>query len=169
MQNKKAGKSLLFCFLDSVFNNFCAKGKKTYCRKFKELFAERNSDDGYAPENSAAKSGKSNFPTENNNPKDVEKGASKTEVFADDFLFKRKGAKSGNFKTLNSRGNSDYAYAKENTRKSPFQPKDKSAENEPKKVSQSFQKYITFLKNNLQNILQDNYNINFYRFFAFAP
>ena len=127
-------------FLDSVFNNFCAKGEKTYCRKFKELFAERNSDNGYAPENTAAKSGKGNLPTKNNDPKDVEKGASKAEVFPNNFFFERKSAKSGNFKTLNSRGNSDYAYAKEKTRKSPFQPKDKSAENEPKKVSQSFQK-----------------------------
>ena len=160
----------MHCFKKFLISySFCSKRKKAHCRKFEKLFSERNSNNCYAPENSAAKSGKGNFPAENNYPKNVKKCVPESDGFMLDFFFERKGTKPRNFKTLNSRGNSDYAYAKENTRKSPFQPKDKSAENEPKKVSQSFQKYITFLKNNLQNILQDNYNISFYIFFAFAP
>ena len=126
--------------------SFCSKREKAHCRKLEKLFSERDSDNGQAPENPAAKSGKGNFPAENNYPENVEKSVSKTDRFALNFLFEGKGAKPRNFKTLNSRGNSDYAYAKEKTRSGPFQPEKKSAENEPKKVSQSFQKYITFLK-----------------------
>lgn len=129
-----------------ISNNFCSKRKKAYCRKLEKLFSERNSHNGYAPDNSAAESGERNFPTENNYPKNVEKGVSETDGFALDFFFERKSANPRNFKTLNSRGNSDYAYAKEKTRSGPFQPENKPAENEPKKVSQSFQKYITFKK-----------------------
>lgn len=117
---------------------FCPEGKKTYCRKFEKLLSEGDSDYGYAPDNSADKGGKRNFPAENNYPEDIEKRVTEAEIFVPDFLFKRKGAKPGNFKTLDSRGNPDYAYAKEETRNAPFQPEKKSAENEPKKVSQSF-------------------------------
>jgi hypothetical protein len=119
-------------------HSFCSEGKKAHGRKFEELFSERDTDNGQAPKNSAAKSGERDFPAENDYPEDVKKSASEAGALADDFLPEGKGAKPRNFKTLNSRGNSDYAYAKEKTRSGPFQPEKKSAENEPKKVSQSF-------------------------------
>jgi hypothetical protein len=139
--NNSDGKGgfLLRCFKNFLISySFCSKREKAHCRKLEKLFSERDSHNGNAPENSAAESGERNFPAENDYPKDVEKSVSETDGFVLNFLFERKGAKPRNFKTLNSRGNSDYAYAKEKTRSGPFQPEKKSAENEPKKVSQSF-------------------------------
>ena len=113
----------------------CSKGEKAYCRKFEKLFSKRNSNDGDAPENSGKKRGKRNFPTENDYPENIEKCVSKTYRFMDNFLFERKGAKPCNFKTLDSGRKPDYRYAKENSREDPFEPKGKSAENEPKNVT----------------------------------
>lgn len=139
-------KKRLFLALYSDLSSygFCSEREKAHGRKFEELFSERDSNYGDAPEDSAKKRGEGNFPTENRNPKDIEQGVAEFYRFMGDFFFERKGAKSGNFKALNSRGDSDYGYAKENSGKEPFKPKDESAEYKPKNISDSFQ-FITFL------------------------
>ena len=123
---------------------FCPKGKKAHCRKLEELFSERDPDYCDAPENSAKKRGEGNFPTEKRDPENVEKSVAEFHRFVDNFFFERKGAKSRNFETLNPGGDSDYGYAKKDSGKNPFKPENKSAENEPKNISDSFQ-FITFL------------------------
>ena len=125
-------------------DSFCSKREKAHGRKFEKLFSERDTDYCDTPEYSAEKSGEGNFPTENRDPKDVEKCVSEFYWFMGNFFFERKSAKSGNFKTLNSGGNSDYRYAKKDSGKKPFKPKNKSPEDEPKNISDSFQS-ITFL------------------------
>ena len=135
---------MLRCFLKKLSSDgFCSERGKAYCRKFEELFSERDPDYGDTPKDSAEKSGEGDFPTEKYYPEDVEKRISEFNRFADYFFFERKGANSRNFKALDSRGKSDYSYAKKNSGKSPFKPKRKSAEYEPKDVTESFQ-LITF-------------------------
>ena len=117
---------------------FCSERKKAYCRKFKELFSEGDSDNGDAPEKTGNKRGQRNFPTEDHYPENVEKSVPEADGFMDNFFFKRQRAEPRNFKTLNSRRNSHNRYAKENSRQNPFKPKKKSAEKEPEDISQSF-------------------------------
>ena len=117
---------------------FCTEGHKAEGCNFEELLSERDSDDGDAPDTAANQSSERNFPSEKDYPEDIEKGASESRVFIRYFFFERERTESRDFETLDSCGNSDYAYAKEQTGKSPFQPEDKSAENEPEDISQSF-------------------------------
>lgn len=148
---------------------FCSKGKKAHCRKLEELFSERNSDDRYAPEDSAAERGQSDFPAEKDYPENVEKCVSEFNGFMPDFLFKRKSAEARNFKALDPGGNSDYCNTKEKPCKSPFEPKKKSAENEPEKVSQSFHYNLSpFLKNILQKLFAKLLYHKFFQHFYFC-
>lgn len=124
----------------------CSKREKAYCRKLEELLSERDSHNGYAPNGTANKGGKSNFPTENDYPKDVEKRVSEFDIFVNNLFAKRRKAKPRNFKTLNAKRNPDDSYAKQNPRKNPFKPKQKSAEDYPEDVSQSFHNVQPFIK-----------------------
>jgi hypothetical protein len=127
-----------------ISNNFCSKGEKAHCRKFEKLFSERDTDNGQAPKNSAAKSGKGNFPTENDYPENVEKGASKAGFSPIDLFFKRKSADTRDFETLDPGRNTDDSYAKQKPGKEPFSPEEKAPENEPEDVSKSFHISSTF-------------------------
>ena len=119
-------------------NSPCAEGHKAQRRELEELFSEGDSDYGDAPDTAADKCSQRDFPTKNYYPEDIEKGAAEAGLFIGDFFLKRESAEPGNFKALDSGGNSDYAYAEEQSRKGPFQPEDKSAEDEPEDISQSF-------------------------------
>lgn len=126
------------CLKSRFSFNFCSKRHKAQRCVFEELFAERNANNGDAPKDSAAKSGESDFPTEQHYPKDVEEGVPEADASVTYILFKRGKDESGNFETLNSRRNTNYGDAKKDPRKSPFEPKQKSAENHPKDISYSF-------------------------------
>jgi len=118
------------------FYRACAKGKKTYCRKLKELFSERDTDYRYAPDAAAYKSGKGYLPAENNYPDNIEKRIAEFYALMGNFFSKRSNTYSGDFKTLDTEGNPDYGQTKKDARADPFQPEKKSAEDKPKDISQ---------------------------------
>ena len=152
------------CLKSRFSFNFRSERNKAQRRIFKELFAERNTNNGDAPKNSAAKSRKGDFPTENHYPKNVEECVAKADASVADILFKRCKDESGNFKTLNSGGNTYDGNAKEKSRKNPFEPKQKSSEYHPKDVSYCFH----FI--NLSIKIQYTYNnaFNFLLLFSFG-
>ena len=116
-------------------DSFCSEGEKAHGGKFEKLFAEGDSYDGDAPEDSGNKGSEGDFPAENDYPEDIEKSVAEGRRLMHDFLFERKCAEPRYFKTLDSRRKTDYGYAKEDSRKNPFEPEDKSAENEPENIS----------------------------------
>ena len=118
--------------------DFWAKRHKTYRRKFEKLFSERNSHNGYTPDASADKSGKGDFPTENDYPENIEKGASESEFFIAYFFFERERTYPGDFEALDSGRKSDNGYTEQKPRQSPFEPEQCSAEKEPQNIPQCF-------------------------------
>ncbi len=119
-------------------NSLRSEWHKAERRKLEKLLSEGYADYGDAPDTAADKCSQRDFPTKNYYPEDIEKGAAEAGLFIGDFFLKRESAEPGNFKALDSRRNSDYAYAEEDSRECPFQPEDKSAEDEPEDISQSF-------------------------------
>ena len=75
------------------------------------------------------------FNSANQNPNYIAQQAKDAETAILDFLSERKQYKTGNFKALKSKGDSNDCYAQQKTRDGPTKRPKKTAQNNPNKIS----------------------------------
>ena len=112
-------KKLRYCYLQIFLaHDRCSEGSERKTCEFEELFAERDTDDRDAPENTAKEIPNSQYEAAENNPKHIQQKRTGTALIFY-FLSERIQGQTGKLEALQSDRDADDRNTPENTRDQP--------------------------------------------------